>query len=344
MNTPGEPSHLTDEMVCAYWHTLVHLFDAYHSGYAHRLLGEVQQWLQQLEQLQPQAETCAQRIHLLALHCWSHQLASGLARDQEEVESVTFHADRALELAEQAMAEPSPEEDEQAWLPLPHVLVVAALLWRADVSYELGEELQGKADLERVLALLPALHEVNACLRGITKKGILYVQQTPREMERLLLFSCYHLTLHLNALSPFRSAAVGMEELHACEQGVLLLPWEEAMNKPAMRRTESELLAATVMIVRQVVTPLEQVRLHTSMALFLAVCAFAAGNYQRALDFAPGALEKSRLIRSRPYRDRIAALYQQLQTASRDEPSVASLGEQLRRDRKSTRLNSSHRL
>jgi len=84
-------------------------------------------------------------------------------------------------------------------------------------------------------------------------------------------------------------------------------------------------------MIAQQVTPPELVRLHSVIALFLAVCAFAAGEDLQAVDFALGALEKCRVIRSCPYRDRIAALSQQfLRTASRDEPSVADLASKLR--------------
>jgi len=330
VNTPGEPTHLTDEMLQSYWQTLVQSFDAYYSGYARDRMHEVQQWLQRLEVQKPEAVTIRQRLHLLSLQCWYHLLASGLARDQEEVESVTSHADMALHLAEWAITEPALQGSEQALFPLPHALVVAGLLWRADVSYELGEGHQGKADLDRVLTLLPTLHQANAGLRGITSRGILYVQQTPREMERLFLFSCFHLTLQLHAFGVDHTAWLVAGERRTFEHGALLSLWEEASNKPGLRRTDAQLVLGTLMIAQQV-TPPALVRLHTVIALFLAACAFAAGEDLQAVDFALGALEKCRVIRSRPYRDRIAALSQQfLRTASRDEPSVADLASKLR--------------
>ena len=323
MKDPGEPTRLSDEAMHNHWQTLARFFTAYQQGYTQPMVNDVQHWWLGLEGMRPSDVTKTQQMQLLSLQSWYHRLLAGLARDEENAEQASLHADIAVGLAEQALTRHTPPSEKDALPCHPHVLLTAAFLWRADLSYERRDDFSGEADLERVLTLLPIVHQASADLRGITARGVRYLQHAQMEMERVFLFSVFHLTLQLEAFRPLRSTSFVPDEPHTHEHGALLRLWEEASDEP-----DPTLLIRTLMNARQSASP-DQARLHATSFVFLAVCAFGGRDYQQAVEFALAALGHCRLIRCRPLRDRISALYRLLVSQS-SEPSIADLGTKLR--------------
>jgi len=324
------PEHLTNEVLHGYQQRLCSFFTEYATGHVQNRVEEAREWLRRLKVLVPRAVTTAQHVTLLALQCRYHQLLSGIARDQGKREVVVFHVDQAIELAEQALTLPKPQAGEHALFTLTNELVAAALFWRADAYFELGDYQPSQMDIDRALNLLPAIQSNPLKVQMVSEAAVIHAYTARGEMERKLVLSYFDLATQLQGPSQCRQSSFALDAHGICSNtGLLYLRKAMALSAPQMRGTTAGSIHEQLQMA-QTATPSKLLRQHTLIAVFLDLDACAAGDYQQAISFALEALEKSRETRSCPNRDRIAALYQQLlKTDSRGAPSCAYLGAKL---------------
>jgi tetratricopeptide (TPR) repeat protein len=280
----------------------------------------------------PLANTTAQRVNILALQCRYHVLTVGIAREQRKIDVITFHADRAIALAEQAMTLPNPKlGGDHALLVITNELLATALIWRATAYYELGWHDLAQVDIDRALNLLPALQSSQLKVLMVADAGLIHAHTATSEMDRTLVSSYFGLAAQINTPSQFRPrSTVPDDNLLLGGTGMLYLRKAMAFSSPQMKGATAEKVTDILETAQRFVDP-ELIRRQVIVEVFQAQAYFAAGDYQQATEVALSALEKSRQIRSRLNRDRIEGLYQQLLgTSFRDKPLLAHLGMKLR--------------
>jgi tetratricopeptide (TPR) repeat protein len=232
-------------------------------------------------------------------------------------------------IAEQAMTLPNPKLGEHALLVLTNELLAAALLWRADASYELGEYEQAQTDIDRALNLLPVLQSSQLKIHVVADAGLIHAYTAESEMDQTLVSSYFNLAEHLDTPSQSLSL-VPDNNFILCGTGMLYLRKAMALCAPNMKGVTAEKMIDTLETAQRLTDP-ELLRQRTIIDVFQAQAYFEIGSYERATEIALLALEKSRHIRSRLNRDRIEGLYQQLlKTSYKDEPRLAYLGMKLR--------------
>src|SRR5579859_4215426 len=199
------PERLTNEILRDYQEMLATFFTEYETGHAHTVLEDAYEWLRRFPLLLSKAETREQRVHLLALQCSYHRLLAGITREQCRSKIALFHADRAVALAEQAMRLPDPKLDHPAVLVLTNEVFAAALLWRAEVSYELENYEAAQTDIDRALSLSPALQSCQLKFTIATIAGCIYAQTAQNETERTVVLSYFSHAAQINASSSKQS-------------------------------------------------------------------------------------------------------------------------------------------
>src|SRR5579859_4407331 len=145
------PERLTDKTLLDYQEQQATFFTEYLSCHAQNAVGDAQEWLRRLPLLLPKAETREQQVNILALQSRYHRLLAGIASEQCKIKVTLFHADKAVALAEQAMRLPHVGLGKQALLVVTNELLAAALLERAEASYEFGNSDVAQVDIDRAL-------------------------------------------------------------------------------------------------------------------------------------------------------------------------------------------------
>src|SRR5262249_49586729 len=150
------------------------------------------------------ASSTSQRVNILALQSRYHELIVGVAREQRKPDVITFHADRAVKLAEQAMTLPNLKLGEHALFVITSELLAAALLWRADAYYELDHYDLAQVDIDRALNLLPELQSSQLKIHIVADAGLIHAHMATDEIDRTLVLSYFNLAAQLNAPSQFQ--------------------------------------------------------------------------------------------------------------------------------------------
>jgi tetratricopeptide (TPR) repeat protein len=323
---------LTDETLKGYHQQQAAFFADYYTRHAQSAVEEALDWLRRLPTVLPLASTTAQRVNILALQCRYHDLTVGIAREQRKIDVITFHADRAVALAEQAMTLPDPKlSGDHDLLVITNELLASALMWRATAYYELGWHDRAQVDIDRALNLLPALQSSQLKVLLMADAGLIHAHTVTTEMDRTLVSSYFGLAAQINTPSQFRPRSKAPDDnFMRCGTGMLYLRKAMALSAPNMKGATAEKVTDVLETAQRFADP-ELVRRQVIIEVFQAQAYFAAGDYQLATEVALSALEKSRQIHSRLNRDRIEGLYQQLlDTSFRDKPLLAYLGMKLR--------------
>jgi tetratricopeptide (TPR) repeat protein len=325
------PSKLTDEILKGYHRQQGALFTAYYTCHGEDAVVEALEWLRRFPTLMTLANTTAQRINLLALQCRYHELTVGVAREQRKTRVIAFHADKAVMLAEQAMTLHNPKLSEPTLFVITNELLAAALLWRAEASYEQGLYKTAQIDIDRALNLLPALQSRQLKIHIVADAGMIHAHTIVGEMDGTLVSSYFNLAEQMNVPSQSQPQSLTPDDnFILCGAGMLYLRKAMALSAPEMKGKTADNVLDVLETARQWTLP-ELIRRQTIIEVFQSQAHFNAGEYQQAAEVALLALEKSRLIRSHLNRDRIEGLYQQLlKTSFKDKPSLAYLGMRLR--------------
>jgi tetratricopeptide (TPR) repeat protein len=326
------PRKLTDETLQDYHQQQATFFADYYTRHAQNVVEEAVDWLRRLPTLMPLASGTAQRVNILALQCRYHDLTVGIAREQRKRDVITFHADRAVALAEQSMTLPDPKlGSDHALLVVTHELLASALMWRAIAYHELGWHEQAQTDIDRALNLLPALQSSQLKVLLMADAGLIHAHTAMSETDRTLVSSYFGLAAQINTPSQFQPRSKAPDDnFHRCGTGMLSLRRAMALSAPNMKGATAEKVTDILETAQKFADP-ALVRRQVIVEVFQAQAYFAAGDYQQATEVALSALEKSQQIRSRLNRDRIEGLYQQLlSTSFRDKPLLAYLGMKLR--------------
>ncbi len=323
------PRKLTDETLKGYHRHQATLWVSYYTCHGEDAAREALEWLRRFPALMSSANTTAQRVSLLALECRYHGLIAGVAREQRKTNSITFHADKAIELAEQAMT--LPMLGDHAQLLITNELLATALLWRADASYEFEQYEQAQADIDRALNLLPALQSTHLKIHIVADAALIHAYTATSPTDQTLVCSYFNLATQMDASNRSSFLVIRDDDnFIRCDTGMLYLRKAMALCAPNMKGATSEKVTDILENAQKYIDP-EMMRRHTLIAVFQAQAHAALGDYQQATEVAILALEKSRQIRSRLNRDRIEGLYQQLlNTSYRDKPRLAYLGMKLR--------------
>lgn len=314
---------LTDEIVAEYQQKLATFFTEYYDGRGENRVGEVREWLLQLPALLPRANTRAQQVHLLALQSRAHRYLACMAREQCEKEQILFHTDKAIELAEQVLTlYKSQIKSDRALLVTTSDLLAGARLTAALVSYELGELNLAREQIERVLGL-PMVHSLNLKneLYGITALIRAYTVTGP--MDQQLVLSSIDL-----ALSKPSSCGCLDENFFRGDRCTLLMYKAWALAAPSMEGVTRWGLAG---ILEEAARYSPQVRQQILLEYLQALASLAQGDSQQAVEYATGALDKSKQVGSRLNKQRIEEVYQRLlQTSFKGQPCLVALGVKLR--------------
>jgi len=323
------PACVTDELLEKYQQTLLGLFKEYYAGQAHPVFSAALEWLRRLEALQPKAVTTAQRVKLMTLRCRYHQLIAALARELHKGGYVTFHTELAVALAEEVQTLPNAELGEEGWLTLSNELVAAALLWRADASYEIDDYVQAQDDIDCALDLLPEIASKNLKGHIAAVAGLIHAQTATSAVERALVLSYFKLAEQMHCRGEQIPDALDEHGL-VVDIGLLYLRKAMALLAPPMRGTTAEKVLDLLEAAQRSMSSL-CIRQQVTLAVFEAWAHFYEGDYQQALEAALEALERSRQVQSSPNKDRIAELYEHLlETDERAHPHFAYLGWKLR--------------
>ena len=327
----SSPRKLTDEMLLGYQRKLGALFTMYYTYHGEDAVVEALEWVRRLPTLMPLAQTTAQRVSLLALQCRCHRLVLGVAREQRKTKLITFHADKAVMTAEQAMSLINPKLGDHALAVTTNELLAAALLCRAEANAELGEYELAQVDIDRALNLLPALQSSQLKIHVVADAGLIHAHTVVGEMDRTLVCSYFRLSEQMNAPSQSQSKSLALDDnFILCGTGMLYLRKAMALSAPKMKGKTAENVLEILETVQEWTLP-ELTRRLAIIAVFQAQAHFETGDYLQATEAALLALEKCRLIRSHLNRDRVEGLYQRLlNTSFRDRPQLAYLGMRLR--------------
>lgn len=326
------PQRLTDQMLHGYHQQQASFFSEYLNRHGQNTVGEALEWVKRVPPLLSIASTTGQRVSLLALQCRYHELTVGVARERRKPEIITFHANKAILLAEQAMTLPDPQlGGDHALLVVTNELLAAALLWRADTYYELGQYGLAQEDIDRALNLLPALQSSQLKVHIVADAGLIHAYTARSEMDRALVLSYFNMAEQLNVRSQFQTRSDAPDDnFIRCGTSMLNIRKAMALSAPQMKGATAEKVSDILEMAQRFADP-EMIRRQTVIEFYQAQSFFAAGDYQQATETALGALEKGRQIRSRLNRDRIQGLYQRLmETSFRGKPLLAYLGMKLR--------------
>jgi len=318
---------LTDEILQKYHQQQTAAFTDYYTYHGEHVIAEALEWVKQSQAILSQANTTAQRVHILALQARYHDLTVGVAREQRKAHVITFHADRAVKLAERAHMLTT--SGNPALLVTTNELLAAALLWRTQAYYELGHYDLAQADIDRALQLVSTLQSSQIRSLLLVDAGLIHAHTATSATDRQTALSYFDLAAHIiDVRCPEESGAD--ENFMRCDKGMLYLRKAMALSAPQMKGATSETVDEILQQARQHANP-KLSRRQTIIEVFQAQDYINAGEYEQATQVALIALEKSKQIRSRLNRDRIEELYQQLlNTSFRDQPLLARLGMQLR--------------
>jgi tetratricopeptide (TPR) repeat protein len=318
---------LSDEILQGYHQRQRAFFIEYSIGHAQNCVGEVLEWVKQLEVLLPRVNTIAQHVSLLALQSRNHRFLACIAREQCEKERIHFHTAQAVEWALQALN--LPVDGDRARLVTTNELLAAALLTAALAYYELDEYDLAQEHIDQALTLLPTVQSSHLKRHILTDAGLIHASRATTPTDQTLVLSYFDLAAQIPVPGP-SSFKVADNNFIRCGNDLLYLRKAMALSAPNMKGVTAEKVLDLLEDAQRLTDP-EMIRQHVIIEVFRAWSHFVAGHYQEATEVALGALEKSRLIRSRLNKSRIEFLCKQLiSTTYRDKPHLSHLGVKLR--------------
>ena len=194
---------------------------------------------------------------------------------------------------------------------------------------ELNQYDQAQITIDRALHLFTHLQSRHLKTAILGAAAVIHATTATTATEKTLVVSYLNQAALLTPASQ-SPCDVADDNFFRCDRGLLAIYKALVFISPNMKGFTAEKVSDILEDAQRLTCP-ELVRRQTCIACLLAQVHFLAGDYQQATEVALSALEKSRQIRSRLWRNALEGLYQRLMNTSyKGKPLLVYLGAQLR--------------
>ena len=195
--------------------------------------------------------------------------------------------------------------------------------------YELGQYDRAQETIDRALHVSPNVQSRHLKTAILGVAAVIHAETATTATEKTLVVSSLNQAALL--IPPSQSpCAVSDDNFFRCDRGMLAIYKAMVFISPNMKGFTAEKVSDMLEDAQRWTCP-ELVRRQTCITCLQAQVHFLAGDYQQATEVALSALEKSRQIRSRLWRNALERLYQQLMNTSyKGKSLLVYLGAKLR--------------